>query len=96
MKLGKRQGRLQFAFFHVRRTITVVIFCSGCDASLVFWSFAHFISKPIVICARSRPYNNRDNYKKTPLKLALKLFLFIIFVVTAQNNHNDCQGQSAR
>ena len=30
-----------FSLFHVVCTVTVMIFCSRCDASLVYWPFPH-------------------------------------------------------
>ena len=52
------------SLFHVVCTVTVMIFCSRCDASLVYWQLAHFISKPFVICARSTSYFNRKKENK--------------------------------
>ena len=51
------------SLFHVVCTVTVRIFCSLCDASLVYWPLLSFISKPFS-CARSTSYFNREKENK--------------------------------
>ena len=54
------------SLFHVVCTVKVMIFCSRCDALLVYWPFVHLhtVSKPFLICARSTSYCNREKENK--------------------------------